>query len=163
MLGNIMIISFGSAFMTNALLKNLEKAGFSTTLVEPDVKKIAENRIDTDIYILYASDFIFYSSEVLVYLKDICIEEEKPLCVIGYEKELIEIRSKISENFISKEFSRPFDMQTLVDSLISLSKANEERKKGKHIMLVDDDPTFLKIMQEWLSMKYNITPVRSGM
>lgn len=30
-------------------------------------------------------------------------------------------------------------------------------------MLVDDDLTFLNMMQAWLSMKYRITAVRSGM
>ena len=54
-------------------------------------------------------------------------------------------------------------MKVLIAELKKLSAADEERKKGKHILLVDDDLTFLKMMQGWLSMKYNVTITRSGM
>lgn len=92
-----------------------------------------------------------------------CAEDEKPLCIVGYEKELTEIKLTIPERYINKEFARPFDMKELTNALISLAAADEERRKGRHILLVDDDPMFLKMMQDWLSMKYNITSVRSGM
>lgn len=35
--------------------------------------------------------------------------------------------------------------------------------KNKHILLVDDDVTFLKMLQGWLNEKYKITAVKSGM
>ena len=38
-----------------------------------------------------------------------------------------------------------------------------ENRLGKRILLVDDDPTFLKMLQGWLHEKYNITAVKSGM
>lgn len=158
-----MIISHGSAFMTNALVNSLKKTGFVTFVVEPDIKQIGQRRKDTDIYLLYAGEFIFDAADVLVYLKDVCAEEEKPLCIVGYDKELTEIRNTVPAQYISRDFKRPFDMKDLTSALVSLAEADEERKKGRHILLVDDDPTFLKMMQDWLSMKYNITSVRSGM
>ena len=160
---NILIISQGSSFMTNALVSSLRKAEFNCTVVEPDIKKIGAARQDTDIYIFYAGEFIVEQPEILVYMKDVCAEEEKPFCMIGYENEITEIRETIPENYITREFKRPFDMKNLTNSLITLAEADEERKKGRHILLVDDDPVFLKMMQDWLSMKYNITSVRSGM
>lgn len=160
---NILIISHGAAFMTNALVTSLHKAGFPSDVTEPDIKLIGQKRKETDIYLLYAGEFIFDAADILVYLKDICAEEEKPLCIVGYEKELTEIKGTISAQYISREFKRPFDMKDLTSALSALAEADEERRKGRHILLVDDDPTFLKMMQDWLSMKYNITSVRSGM
>lgn len=163
MASKITIISHGAAFMTNALTANLNKSGFEADVTEPDIGSIGKLRGGTDIYLLYAGDYIFDSADVLVYLKDICAEDEKPLCIVGYDKELTEIKNIIPERFISASFARPFDMKDLTASLTSLAKADEERKKGRHILLVDDDAVFLKMMQDWLSMKYNITSVRSGM
>ncbi len=160
---NITIISQGSAFMTDALEKALEKEGFGIALTPPEVKQIDALRDKTDIYLLYGGDFLFDAAGFFVYLKDLCIEDEKPLCIVGYEKELAEVREALPEQYISKEFKRPVDMKQLAASIVALALADEERRKGKHILLVDDDPAFLKIMQDWLSMKYNITPVRSGM
>ena len=163
MSSKILIISSGSAFMTNALVNNLNKSGFEATVTEPNIKKIGQFREDTDMYILYGGEYVFDSPDILVYMKDVCAEEEKPFCVIGYKNEIAEIKETIREQFITREFVRPFDMKMLMNTFIALAEADEERKKGRHILLVDDDPVFLKMMQEWLSMKYNITPVRSGM
>ena len=149
--------------MTNALVSSLNKAGFIVAVTGPDIKRIGEKREAADIYLLYAGEFVFKSQDILVFLKDVCAEDEKPLCIVGYEKELTEIKLTIPERYINKEFARPFDMKELTNALISLAAADEERRKGKHILLVDDDPMFLKMMQDWLSMKYNITSVRSGM
>ncbi len=163
MTSNILIISHGSAFMTNALVSSLQKAGFVTTVTEPDIKVIGQKRKETDIYLFYAGEYIFDKADILVYMKDVCAEDEKPLCVVGYDKEITEIKTTIPAKYISREFKRPFDMKDLTSALLSLAEADEERRKGRHILLVDDDPTFLKMMQDWLSMKYNITSVRSGM
>ncbi len=163
MTSNVMIISHGAAFMASALVNSLKKAGFCPSVVEPGIKHIGQQRKDTDIYLLYAGDFIFDSPDVLVYLKDICAEEEKPLCIVGYEKELTEIKAAVPTKYIYREFKRPFDMKDLTSALVSLAEADAERRKGRHILLVDDDAAFLKMMQDWLSMKYNITSVRSGM
>ncbi len=62
-----------------------------------------------------------------------------------------------------REFLRPFEVKDLTAELLNVVKNAEELKKGRHILLVDDDVTFLRLMQEWLSMKYRITAVKSGM
>ena len=159
----ILIISSGAAFMTNALVSNLNRLGFETQVTEATVKQIGQYRESTDIYILYGGEYIFESTDVIVYLKDVCVEEEKPFCIIGYKNELSEIKDIIPQKYINREFVRPFDMNMFINALKSLAEADEERKKGRQILLVDDDPVFLKMMQDWLSSKYNITSVRSGM
>ena len=159
----VLIISRDAAFMTDALANNLKKSGFETSIVEPEIKMIAKDREGTDIYLLYAGNFVFEVSDVLVYLKDVCSEDEKMFCIIGHPYEIEEAKKSISAQLISAEFARPFDMKKLIFELEKLSAVNEERKKGKHILLVDDDLMFLKMMQEWLSTKYNVTISRSGM
>ena len=163
MASKILIINRGAAFMTDALAKNLQKSGFTAVVTEPEIELIGKERGDTDIYVLYAGNFVFESPDVLVFLKDILAEDEKTFCAIGYTKELDEIKNVIPDDLTAHRFERPFDMKVLIAELKKLSAADEERKKGKHILLVDDDLTFLKMMQGWLSMKYNVTITRSGM
>ena len=98
----------------------------------------------------------------MVYLMDISRDEERPVCVIGYDLEITEIKKYIPETYIKKEFSRPFDAKYVAEGLMSLAEAAEEKRRGKHILLVDDDTTFLKMLQGWLSDKYRITAVKSG-
>lgn len=159
----IIIISKGAAFMTDALANNLKKAGFISAVIEPDIKKISAERGDTDLFLIYGGNYVYEMPDVLIYLKDICTEDDKFICIIGYPEEIAVVKKTISATLISCEFERPFDMKKLISELERISAANEERKKGKHILLVDDDLMFLKMMREWLSMKYNVTISRSGM
>ncbi len=159
----ILLISRGAAFMTDALANNLRKSGFETSVVDADIKKIAKERESTDIYLIYAGNFVFETPEVLVFLKDVLSEDEKTVTVVGYTEEIAEIRNSVTANLIAAEFERPFDMKVLIAELEKIARVNEERKKGKHILLVDDDVMYLKLMQEWLSVRYNITISRSGM
>ena len=163
MASNILIISSGAAFMTDALKTSLVKTGMNVAESEPVVNSIEKQREAAEIILFFAGDFVYKTSDILVYLKDICESDEKPLCVIGYEKELSEVRGIIPKHLIKKEFARPFDVKIMTAELGKIAAKNEELKKGRHILLVDDDVTFLRMMQDWLSMKYRITSVKSGM
>ena len=160
---NILIIAQGSGFMTNALTANLKKAGFSSLTILPDIPAIGGNIGDTAPIILYAGDFVFEKPDVLVYIKDLCAERTKPLFLVGYENELAEIKKTVPAHLITREFTRPFDMKELTETISKINASGEKRSENKHILLVDDDPTFLNIMSDMLSVKYGVTPVRSGM
>lgn len=159
----ILIISRGSGFMMDALDSNLKKSGFETVHAEPVVASIESVKEDTDIVILLADEYVYEAADALVYLKDLCDEEVIPICLIGYGGEMDEIKQYIPERCIIREFKRPFDAKDVTEKLKEIAKVTEEKKLGKHILLVDDDLTFLKMLQGWLSPKYRITAVKSGM
>lgn len=159
----ILIISGGSGFMADALDNNLKDVGFTTEFAEPVVEAIEAGRVDYDIVLLLGGDYVYHSAEALVYIKDITADDDIPLCVVGYDQELAEIAKYIPEERISKIFKRPFDAKYIADELKSVAKVASENRLGKRILLVDDDPTFLKMLQGWLSDKYRITAVKSGM
>jgi CheY-like chemotaxis protein len=159
----ILVVSRGSGFMSDALDNNLKEAGFETEFAEPVVKKIEAARADVDIVLLLADDYVYDSVDALVYLKDITADDDIPLCVIGYNQELAEIGKYIPEECINRKFKRPFDAKYLAEELKMVAEIATENRLGKRILLVDDDPTFLKMLQGWLSDKYRITAVKSGM
>lgn len=159
----ILVISRGSGFMVDALDNNLRKAGFMTDFAEPVVKSIEAGRADCDIVLLLADDYVYNSAEALVYIKDITADDDIPLCVIGYDQEVLEIKKYIPEDRIHRVFKRPFDAKYIADELKAVAEVASENRLGKRILLVDDDPTFLKMLQGWLSDKYRITAVKSGM
>ena len=159
----ITIISQGAAFMTNALVKNLQQAGFAASVIEPKIDTLNQCRKESDVYLIYAGDFISEITDFFVYLKDICSEDEKMICIIGYPPEIDDIKHIVSDNLVAHAFERPFDMKDLISDMEKLCAADDERKKGKHILLIDDDLTYLKTVQGWLSGRYRVTIARSGM
>ncbi len=159
----ILIISRGAGFMMDALDSNLKKSGYITVHAEPVVQSIERVKEDTDIVILLADEYVYESADALVYIKDFCEDEDIPVCLIGYGGEMEKIKQYIPEKCIKREFKRPFDAKNVTEKLKDIAKVTEEKKLGKHILLVDDDLTFLKMLQGWLSGKYRVTAVKSGM
>jgi CheY-like chemotaxis protein len=161
--GKILVISGGSGFMSDALVNNLKEVGFETEFSEPVISRIEAVRGVCDIILLLAGEYVYDCSDALVYIKDLTADYDIPLCIIGYSEELEEIGKYIPDEFISRTFKRPFDAKYIAYELKNISKIVFENRLGKRILLVDDDPTFLKMLQGWLSDKYRITAVKSGM
>ena len=158
----ILFISQGVSFMGNSIQKNLESAGYDVVRVDPEVKLLSEEKDDTSIFVFYLGKFIEEIPEVLVYLKDICLEEEKILILLGNVDELTLVKDAIPAAAITATFERPVDMKKLVLEVHQLAQEVNEREAQKSILLVDDDPTFLKMMKGWLEDYYRITIVTSG-
>ncbi len=160
---SILLISQGSTFMVDAIIKNLNEAGFEVKKSLPSTAELKEHANDADIYLMYLGDYIEESADAIVFLKDICIEAEKVLNVIGDKGEVETLHQIIPDHLIENIFSRPLDIKNLVTVLEGVAEKNSEQAKKKSILLVDDDPTFLRMVKEWLADSYRVTIVSSGM
>ena len=162
----ILLINKGAALMTKRLGALLGEAGIKTLSAEPDIAKIRELETtegSANIYILSAGDYLRESKDVLMYLKELCLKTEKPLCVVGYDQELAEVRNTIPKELIEREFVRPIDVNVIAEDIQTMICSGFDRNKmEKHILLVDDDLTFLQMMQNWLGAKYRVSASRSG-
>ncbi|MBQ9304567.1 response regulator [Butyrivibrio sp.] len=159
----LLLISRGSTFMVDAISSNLRDAGFTVKKCEPAIKEIAENTKDIDIILFYLGDYLDDVKEDIVYLKDICIEKEISLSVIGDGSEVNVLRQTIAEGQIANVFSRPLDIKNLVSVMENVAQGREAQSLKKNILLVDDDASFLKMVKDWLSDDYRVTIVSSGM
>ena len=158
----IVLISQGVSFMGNSIQKNLESAGYDVVRVDPEVKQLSEYKDDTDIFVFYLGKFVSEIPETLVYLKDICLEEDKYLFLLGTLDELDVTTQYVPAAAIAEKFERPFDIKRLVSEVGRFAQAVGARDMKKSILLVDDDPTFLKMVKGWLDEEYRVTIVTSG-
>ncbi len=170
----LLIISQGSAFMVNSLENNLKKEGILVTRCEPTVRDVDEKIDGKDMVLLFAGEYIQNSSGLLSYITSKCSDECNHFCVVGYPNELAEIEKQVDVSRISAEFSRPFDMKDFTAKIKSLlpheqadsgqeQEAPAENVHKHDILLCDDDMMFLKMVQEWLHEKYNVTIVKTGL
>ena len=158
----IAIIREGGTFMVNAIQKNLEAAGYSVLPTDAAVAAVSERKKETDIFVLYLGNYATEAPDFLVYMKDLCAEEEKPLILLGNPAELSAVCEYIPPALVSARFERPLDIKKLVEELNRLALINDENAHRKSILLVDDDSSFLKTVKGWLSEKYRVTIVTSG-
>ena len=158
----VLLIHQGSEFMIDSVVANLEKAGLETVVVPPDILKIGLEQFDTDVFLVYAGDYVVENRPAIQRLKEYCQSEEKPICVIGYEHDIATLEHDIPPQMIAHKFIRPFEVRTIAERLIKLSKAEAKEYKRRSILLVDDDAVYLKTILKFLSEKYNVTAVRAG-
>ena len=158
----IVLISQGVSFMGNSIQKNLESAGYDVIRVDPEVKQLSEYKDETDIFVFYLGKFVSEIPETLVYLKDICLEEDKYLFLLGTLDELDVVTQYVPAAAIAEKFERPFDNKKLISEIGRFAQAVGAREMKKSILLVDDDPTFLKMVKGWLDEEYRVTIVTSG-
>ena len=159
----VLVISKGSTFMINAICNNLRDAGFDTVQTEPSVAGISSKGEKIPLILFYLGPYVEDIPDVLVYLKDFCVEKEKLLCVVGDDSEFGVFSASVPVDLVAERFERPLDIHRLVEGMGRLSDMNNELTSRKSILLVDDDSTFLRMMHDWLVTSYRVTVVSSGM
>lgn len=159
---SVLFITKGKSFLATTLIKNLAAANYTVIEKEPEISAVEENIKVVDLVILFLGDFVGEISSFLVYLKDIATEYDKLLILTGNQSEIDTAEEIIHAALVAAAFPRPFDMKKLVEEADWLISANDDLAKRKNILLVDDDGTFLKMIKDWLSAKYNVTIVTSG-
>lgn len=159
---SVLFITKGKSFLATTLVKNLTAADYTVIEKEPEISATEEHLKSVDLIILFLGDFVEEIASFLVYLKDITTEEDKLLILVGNQAEIDSAEEKLPPALVAATFPRPFDMKKLVEEANWLISANDDLAKRKSILLVDDDGTFLKMVKDWLSAKYNVTIVTSG-
>lgn len=159
----ILFIAEAQSFMVNAIMKNLKEANFEVEFVKPKVNDIDAVQKDSLIILMYLGDYVDNISETLVYIKDITVEGEKKLFLVGADAEVKTVKQTIPEQLITGVLARPLNVKELVDLMNDAVSDLEMREAKKHLLVVDDDPIMLRTIKEWLSAKYNVTMVNSGM
>ncbi len=160
---SILLISSGSTFMVDALCKNLQEGGINVTKCEPKINELEKYKKSPSIFLFYLGNYLDEIRDVLVYLRDMIVEDEKILCTIGDASEYDVLLKAISPDHIAERFDRPLDIKKVVARMTELLAMNDEFSRRKSILLVDDDPTFLKLVKTWLGEDYRVTIVNSGM
>ena len=83
-----MMIRNGTSFMVNAIQKNLEDAGYTILPADATVTSVSAQQKETDILIFYLGAFVSDANDLLVYLRDLCTDEDKLLILLGNPGEL---------------------------------------------------------------------------
>ncbi len=156
----LVLISKGSLFLVNNIRNNLVKNGYTVIDSLPEVESLQDLRKEADIFIFYLGDFVEETKEAIVFLKDMVIEDEKELYLIGSPDEISTFCRYVPDNYVRKALERPLNVK---DLLSALEETVVDADRKKQVLVVDDDGTYLRSVHDWLSGKYQVVMVNSGM
>ncbi|MCR5674318.1 MAG: response regulator [Lachnospiraceae bacterium] len=160
---HVLVISAKETFISKALQRSLRDAGYDVSYSPAEVENISDFTETVNMYILYMDEEMENAMKLLVFLKDLSIEEDKMVILIGTPAEFETATSVLPKENLAAWFERPIDMRALLDKvkLLTDKRAIENRKKS--ILVVDDDVTYLRMVHSWLKSKYRVSIVNSGM
>ena len=159
---SILLISSGSTFMVNALANGLKDEGIEVVSISPKISELEKYKDSPNVFLMYLGSYVEEIDDVLVYLKDLCVEKDKIFCVIGDSSEY-EILTRIFPKDLLKEvFYRPLNIKNVAEKMRLILSVNDDLSRRKKILLVDDDSTFLTLTKSWLDDKYRVVVVSSG-
>ena len=159
----VILVCRHKSFMIHSIQNHMERNHYEVVQVPPHMEDIEAAKDTSDIIILYLDSMLEDLPKLEVYLKDLCIEFDKSLVLIGDHMELQNADGYFPPGIIAAKLERPLDINHMMDVIMKIEYQNREGTRKKNIMIVDDDSTFLKMLNEWLSEDYQVTMATSGM
>lgn len=161
--GTVTIISSSEGFFTKGMESRIHELDLKTQFatMEEKSKDLLRIREKTGIYVLYLQDDL--EQKVLNDVHDILNIDSKKVIIIGESEEYNEIKKIIQPIQIHKWFDRPLDMDQFLDCIRAFYEGDGEVEEDKKILIVDDDPTYVRLISRWLTDDYEVSMVTSGM
>ncbi len=158
----ILIVRNEETFLVNAIKNAIIGAHYIIEEAAYSVSDISCRKNDCALIILYTDSDLDEHKDALVYLKDLCIEENNVVLVIGDKGSFDIVHRYIPREDIAFEVTRPLDMTDLMDKIIVATDDEFEQQRRKCILVVDDDLTYLQMVREWLKGSYRVGMANSG-
>lgn len=158
----VLLVGGGKSFMVTSIAKELRGQGFEVVQAGPDVTQIERIENKPSVYLIYVED-IDKMPDFFVYLKDKSVEDDISISIIGSPDEIDKISAMISRDRIAAAFERPVNVKELGRQMGAVVEKEDIRLRKKRILVVDDDGTMLRTIKSWLSEKYQVFMVNSGM
>ena len=159
----VLIIGENGGFMMNAIINGLKKEDFEVTDVLAKVNQLGKIADIPALVVLYLDAELSNDSEFLVYLKDLVTEKELSLFVVGNEEEIDDACKILPEETITEALLRPLNVKDLAAKLEKAVERGNQAEARKKILIVDDDPTMLRMIKTLLSQDYHVYMANSGM
>lgn len=158
------VLIIGQAgFMMNAIVNGIKKSDYDVEKTEAKIDLISKIEPLTRLVILYLDSENTSDSRFLTYLKDLVLEKELCLFLVGEPEEVEEVEEIIPDEAICKVMLRPLNVNDLVSELDEAVRKETEAEARKKILIVDDDPTMLRMIKSLLGEKYLVYVAGSGM
>ncbi len=161
----VFMIGVKESFIIRVLVKKLCDAGMDAGFVKAGVNTINAALVGHEdaqlIYYLETDERI--PRDILNYLKDKMTDEGRQFILVGDQKDNSKVLDSISGDLIYKAFNRPVNNEEFVNSVSEFFGKLEAGEFRKSVLIVDDDPSYMGLVREWLKTEYKVAMAVSGL
>ena len=158
----ILFVSDENGIVSRGITKSLESEGFCVIHVKDIPEVILNHRADSDLIIYYPSGDNDHIKTVSTMLAEMCHDDDKTLCLAGDPIDIEAARDIHGKDSIAAVYQRPINLDKMAADMLGYYDMHAGSDRMKTILVIDDDPDFLHIMERWLSDSYNVDCSHSG-
>ena len=151
------------SFLVRVLIKKLNDAGLVCEFVHWGVNEINSKWNDTKLVVMYMDEGETPQDSALHFLCEKMIEDGVQMIPVGDRNAIRFIKDRVSGDLVYAVYERPIDNAAFVDNVSEMFRKLESGEFRKTILIVDDDPSYLGLVREWLKGTYKVAMANSGL
>ena len=166
----ITIIKYQESVIIRGVEKKLKERDYEVyTIDADDMNEWRRLRDRSDLFILFLPNDVSGNINKDSLMKDFnrvlsdVGSASKKAIIIGDEDDKSMIYEKVTSIWSNTWINRPFDVKKLLADVAEVFSEGDDFGVQKHILIVDDDPSYAKIVRGWLKDDYNVDVVTAGM
>ena len=157
------IIASAESFIIRGLEMKLSSIDIDAEFCGSEIYKLQQQEDAADLFIAYLDDNITSDTDLLVYLKSVCMQKEKAVALIGSKEEYDIVMKYLSKEMVWQWFERPLDMEKFLAEIKKFMSSFQFDSLKKKLLIVDDDLDYMHMIREWLKDTYKVSMVNSGL
>ncbi|MCR5097918.1 MAG: response regulator [Lachnospiraceae bacterium] len=158
----VLLVSNKETFSIHGMESKLKEIGYEGVYVQDDIEELDEVAWKSNFLVYYMDEKMPIDTNLVVYLKDLCMEKEKSLILIGRKEEYEQVLKSMPKKCINSWFERPLDMNKFLLAVQNLKNSMIMMAMRKTVLIVDDDVAYMQVIRDWLKDTYQIVMVNSG-
>ncbi len=158
----VLLVSNKETFSIHGMETKLKEIGYEGIYVQDDIEALDDIAWKSNLLVYYMDEKMPIDTNFVVYIKDLCMEKEKSLILIGRKEEYEQVLKSMPTRCINAWFERPLDMNKFLQKVQDLKNSMIMMAMRKTILIVDDDVAYMQVIRDWLKDSYQIIMVNSG-
>ena len=160
--GRVLLASAKETFSIHGMEAKLAEIGYEGVYIHATLEELTDKFEISNLIVYYMDEKTPIDNKFVVYLKDLCMEKEKKLILIGRREEYEAVLKTMPTKCISYWFERPLDMNKFLKAVKDQFHQMQMMATRKTILIVDDDVAYMQMIRDWLMDTYQIVMVNSG-
>ncbi|MBO5566686.1 MAG: response regulator [Succinivibrio sp.] len=161
MKNKLVVVSKGASFIAGVLIKSLINEDYEAVLTYPGKNDLKDAALGASGLVLCLGSYV-EDGEVMEYIGELMHRTGIKAVLIGSTEQIDKAMKYLPENKVVVKNQEHCSVKSIASALDIIFSDEEAAKPRRSILLVDDDPTFLKMMRSWLAEDYAVVPVTGG-
>ncbi|MBR4724613.1 MAG: response regulator [Lachnospiraceae bacterium] len=163
---NVVTVMFQISVVVKGIERRLTDMGCNVKSVVGNIEEVEHYLSDTALFIVYLPSEIMDDPRKIMSVSKVCkmvMEKAGNIIFIGEWKFHDELTKTVPEIVDFEWVDRPVDMNKFMYMVENILERRTNRSSQKRILIIDDDPTYAKMVREWIKDSYRVDIVTAGM